>query len=146
MNIQALIDSQYSFLTNEFATMEDSLLSEFEKCSTGTTFHPESSSSSSLVGNNRDRPQSSILAKQSNRSRLRKVMNDPILDSSTIGGSSSPTTGLQFPWKLHFMLDNASLDGYDSIVSWDGGNGFKVHNKEEFEREIAPRYFQPFQV
>ena len=39
------------------------------------------------------------------------------------------------------MLDNASLDGYDSIVSWDGGNGFKVHNKEAFEKEIAPRYF-----
>jgi hypothetical protein len=48
---------------------------------------------------------------------------------------------LQFPWKLHTMLDNAIIEGHDSIVSWDGVDGFKVREKEAFVREIVPRYF-----
>lgn len=54
---------------------------------------------------------------------------------------SSDVASLQFPFKLHLMLDNAPLDGYDSIVSWNGENGFKVLKKDAFIEEIAPRYF-----
>ena len=54
---------------------------------------------------------------------------------------SSDVASLQFPFKLHLMLDNAPLYGYDSIVSWNGENGFKVLKKDAFIEEIAPRYF-----
>ena len=39
------------------------------------------------------------------------------------------------------MLDDAESEGRDSIVSWDGEDGFKVHNKAIFVNEIIPRYF-----
>jgi hypothetical protein len=39
------------------------------------------------------------------------------------------------------MLDNAIDQAYDDTVSWDGDNGFKVHNKQNFVDEIVPKYF-----
>ncbi|KAL3929899.1 MAG: hypothetical protein SGBAC_012005 [Bacillariaceae sp.] len=56
--------------------------------------------------------------------------------------AESPTaSGVQFPWKLHNMLDNAETEGYDAVVSWDGKNGFKVHEKDTFVANIVPKYF-----
>jgi hypothetical protein len=51
------------------------------------------------------------------------------------------STGLQFPFKLHCMLDDACTNGFDDIVSWDDGDSFKVHNKETFLEMIVPKYF-----
>ncbi len=49
---------------------------------------------------------------------------------------------LQFPWKLHEMLHLAEKNGKTAIISWlPGGNGFKVHDKENFCSEIMPGYF-----
>lgn len=49
---------------------------------------------------------------------------------------------LQFPWKLHEMLHLAEKNGKTDIISWlPGGNGFKVHDKEQFCAEIMPGYF-----
>jgi hypothetical protein len=40
------------------------------------------------------------------------------------------------------MLEDAELKGFDNIVSWNKeGNGFTVHNKESFTKEIVPKYF-----
>ena len=55
--------------------------------------------------------------------------------------SSSSASGVQFPWKLHNMLNNAEVEGYDAVVSWDGENGFKVHDKDTFVANIVPKYF-----
>eukprot|EP00980_Cylindrotheca_fusiformis_P028958 scaffold22680_cov107-Cylindrotheca_fusiformis.AAC.27 len=53
----------------------------------------------------------------------------------------SPSNGMQFPWKVYAMLDDSEAEGYDNIVSWDGDNGFKVHDKNAFVTKIVPRYF-----
>lgn len=60
---------------------------------------------------------------------------------SPVRDVNSPTSGMQFPWKVHAMLDNAEMEGYGAVVSWDGENGFKVHDKKAFVEEIVPRYF-----
>eukprot|EP00934_Nitzschia_sp_Nitz4_P007861 Nitzschia sp. Nitz4//scaffold36_size144017//104895//105668//NITZ4_003107-RA/size144017-processed-gene-0.274-mRNA-1//-1//CDS//3329549519//7851//frame0 len=50
--------------------------------------------------------------------------------------------GIQFPWKLHELLDRAEKDGHEDVVSWlPNGKAFKVHKKEEFCRDIMPSYF-----
>ncbi|CAJ1959862.1 unnamed protein product [Cylindrotheca closterium] len=49
---------------------------------------------------------------------------------------------LQFPWKLHRLLEEAELSGDSTIVSWLPGNkAFKVHNRQEFANRIMPAYF-----
>ena len=49
---------------------------------------------------------------------------------------------LQFPWKLHRLLEEAELTGDSKIVSWLPGNkAFKVHNRQEFAARIMPAYF-----
>mmetsp|Transcript_10187 Transcript_10187/g.24371 ORF Transcript_10187/g.24371 Transcript_10187/m.24371 type:complete len:274 (+) Transcript_10187:246-1067(+) len=49
---------------------------------------------------------------------------------------------LQFPWKLHRLLEEADLNGDSTIVSWLPGNkAFKVHNRQEFANRIMPAYF-----
>jgi len=55
--------------------------------------------------------------------------------------SSSSNPGIQFPWKLHNMLNNAEAEGYNTVVSWNGNNGFKVHDKDAFVANIVPKYF-----
>jgi hypothetical protein len=57
----------------------------------------------------------------------------------------SIASGMPFPFKLHSMLDNAAVEGYWYIVSWEGDNCFMVHNKESFVRDIIPRYFSQTQ-
>ena len=49
---------------------------------------------------------------------------------------------LQFPWKLHRLLEEAELTGDDRVISWlPGSKAFKVHDREEFARRIMPVYF-----
>jgi hypothetical protein len=51
---------------------------------------------------------------------------------------------IQFPWKLHEMLDNADVEGFSDIVSWLPGSmdSFKVHQPRVFVEGIMPRYFK----
>jgi hypothetical protein len=60
---------------------------------------------------------------------------------STHGAKSE---SMQFPWKLHEMLDNADVEGFSDIVSWLPGstNSFKVHQRGVFMEGIMPRYFK----
>jgi hypothetical protein len=49
---------------------------------------------------------------------------------------------LPFPLKLYAMLEDASSQGFEDIVSWlPSGEGFKVHHKERFEEYVMARYF-----
>ena len=54
---------------------------------------------------------------------------------------------IQFPWKLHEMLDDADVEGFSDIVSWLPGstNSFKVHQRGVFGEGIMPRYFKKIQ-
>ena len=55
----------------------------------------------------------------------------------------SNQNSFQFPWKLHDMLDTASEEGFDDIVSWDdGGRAFKVHKTQKFVDSIMGRWFK----
>jgi hypothetical protein len=52
-------------------------------------------------------------------------------------------TSLQFPWKLHEMLNDAEIEGFTSIVSWlPDYNSFKVHDQKAFTSQIMARYFR----
>jgi hypothetical protein len=49
-----------------------------------------------------------------------------------------------FPVKVYEMLEDADRTemNFSHIVSWNSiGNGFKVHNKDCFTKEIVPHYF-----
>lgn len=47
-----------------------------------------------------------------------------------------------FPFKVYEMLEHADANGFADIVSWNKeGNGFMVHNKERFTKEIVPKYY-----
>lgn len=49
---------------------------------------------------------------------------------------------LQFPWKLHRLLEVTERNGDCEVISWlPGSKAFKVHNREEFARRIMPAYF-----
>ena len=65
-------------------------------------------------------------------------------DDSTHGATKE---FIQFPWKLHEMLDNADVEGFSDIVSWLPGstNSFKVHQRGVFGEGIMPRYFKKIQ-
>jgi hypothetical protein len=56
-------------------------------------------------------------------------------DDSTRGAKKKC---IQFPWKLHEMLDNADVEGFSDIVSWLPGstNSFKVHQPGVFVEGI----------
>jgi len=54
------------------------------------------------------------------------------------GGVSTP-----FPVKLHEMLENSTIDGHESIVSWrPHGRAFIIFKPKEFESIIMPKYFK----
>jgi hypothetical protein len=65
-------------------------------------------------------------------------------DNSTHGAKKEC---IQFPWKLHEMLDNADVEGFSDIVSWLPGSthSFKVHQPGVFVEVIMPRYFKKIQ-
>jgi len=48
-----------------------------------------------------------------------------------------------FPWKLHEMLEMASEEGFDEIVSWlPDGKSFKVHKPAAFVEIVMAKFFQ----
>ena len=53
-----------------------------------------------------------------------------------------PSTQHSFPWKLHDLLQDASVQGFSDVVSWDAsGTTFKVHKPDEFVTRVMPLYF-----
>lgn len=63
-----------------------------------------------------------------------------------LAGQQSPTGTIPFPWKLHRILDEADIKGFNDVISWvtpDGitPNGFKVHKTKVFDEDIMPKYF-----
>ena len=47
-----------------------------------------------------------------------------------------------FPFRLYYMLEDATKQGFEDVVSWlPDGNGFVIHNRETFEHEIMRVYF-----
>lgn len=65
-------------------------------------------------------------------------LDDPILCES-----SEPRVGVKeaFPFKLHKMLKEADLEGFDQVVSWQAhGRSFRVHDRQSFIRDVMPRY------
>jgi hypothetical protein len=55
---------------------------------------------------------------------------------------TSPNGEATFPFKLYDILEDASSEGFEHIVSWmPNGNGFKMHDREQFKKSIIARYF-----
>jgi hypothetical protein len=53
------------------------------------------------------------------------------------------TPSLTFPWQLHSLLEAATREGFDHIVSWlDNNSSFKVHDPALFVKHVLPRFFQ----
>lgn len=47
-----------------------------------------------------------------------------------------------FPWKLHEMLDEVEINGFQDIISWEpDGLAFKVHDCRLFVEKVMPLYF-----
>ena len=50
--------------------------------------------------------------------------------------------GLQFPWRLHVLLEITQKRGQGHIISWlPKGKSFRVHDKREFSVQIMPTFF-----
>ena len=63
--------------------------------------------------------------------------------SSTSHAVVAVTVPETFPSQLYQMLQDAITQKFDDIVCWvPSGDGFKIHSKLEFEKEIIPKYFK----
>jgi hypothetical protein len=50
---------------------------------------------------------------------------------------------VQFPLKLHALLDIIEADGLANVISWQPhGRAFAIHNTKEFVETVMPRYFR----
>lgn len=62
--------------------------------------------------------------------------------SQTQEGQVRNLHSLQFPWKLHRLLEECERNGDSDVISWlPGFKAFKVHKRKEFSRRIMPTYF-----
>jgi len=46
-----------------------------------------------------------------------------------------------FPFRLHVMLDEAEEKNFDHVVSWEGSQAFRIHDRVMFEKHVLPRYY-----
>jgi HSF-type DNA-binding len=61
------------------------------------------------------------------------------MEKSPIDDGAKQGQGLQFPWKLHIILDNPE---YLQIVKWvSDGESFRVLSKDRFANEVMPVFF-----
>ncbi|KAG7342545.1 HSF-type DNA-binding protein [Nitzschia inconspicua] len=60
---------------------------------------------------------------------------------SQSNNNNSNMNSLTFPMKLHSMLTDSELLGFDDVVCWMGKEAFKVIDPHRFSLEIMPRYF-----
>ena len=79
----------------------------------------------------------------SNRAELEGEI--PAMLSSCQGPVSPETIGCgsraTFPFRLHDMLNDAEEKNFDHIISWQGLQAFKVHDRDLLEKDILPVYF-----
>ncbi|CAJ1932826.1 unnamed protein product [Cylindrotheca closterium] len=71
--------------------------------------------------------------------------NDPSKFSynTVLDSAKTPSSKRGFPFKLLQLLEDASLEGNEHIVSWlPHGKAFKVHKTTEFENKLIGRYFR----
>ena len=69
--------------------------------------------------------------------------------NSTKGGNQKTSTEIDyqgkvkaFPFKLHTVLEEAKMCGFEDIASWiQDGKAFKIHNRDRFTKEVLPLYF-----
>lgn len=55
---------------------------------------------------------------------------------------SSNAHSITFPFRLYQMLEEAEKRGFEDIVSWlPDGNGFIVHDREEFTSQVMKTFF-----
>jgi hypothetical protein len=49
---------------------------------------------------------------------------------------------LQFPWKLHLLLEQAEQSGEERIISWlPDGRAFRIHDKLAFSEKLMKTFF-----
>lgn len=54
----------------------------------------------------------------------------------------SRTSALQFPMKLHVMLEECLTRELDDITAWVSPDGFRIYDKRRFESEVMPLFFR----
>jgi hypothetical protein len=67
-----------------------------------------------------------------------------VLAKMTSNNTSFPVEhrDLQFPWKLHLLLESVEKEGQEHIISWlPKGNCFRVHDKQRFTDELMQTFF-----
>ncbi|KAG7342585.1 HSF-type DNA-binding protein [Nitzschia inconspicua] len=128
--------------TNNSPTKQDTNLPP--SADSGVAIDSESTNDTSFSGN------ANTLKQQNEVTMPPAAAAAAVVDTSdsNVAGSTMSTAknsgghSLQFPFKLHDMLQMAEETGKDHIVSWmPEGRGFKVHNKEAFCEHIMPVYF-----
>jgi hypothetical protein len=94
-------------------------------------------------------PSEGVYYKQATASTVRPSESTNVFGQSSMECTDDSTNAakqecIQFPWKLHEMLDNADVEGFSDIVSWLPGsmNSFKVHQPRVFVEGTMPRYFK----
>jgi hypothetical protein len=104
---------------------------------------------SSLDADSTTNPLGGVHYKQATARTVQPSKSKNSFGLSSMECTDDPTHGakkdcIQFPWKLHEMLDNADVEGFSDIVSWLPGstNSFKVHQQRIFVEGIMPRYFK----
>jgi HSF-type DNA-binding len=66
----------------------------------------------------------------------------PQLTNSRSTSTSNNNTG-SFPHILYHLLEQASIGGYEHIVSWQcHGRAFRVHDSHQFVQHVMPQFFQ----
>jgi hypothetical protein len=72
---------------------------------------------------------------------LRNVGTHTIQDEAE-STPAPPMSAQAFPGRLHTMLEMASQNNFEDIVSWQPcGKAFKVHDTKRFAESIMPTYF-----
>lgn len=87
-------------------------------------------------------PASSQGYSEESESEDSKQLTSDVSASSTRASSSCAEKKLQFPWKLHQVLDEAESAGFSSVIAWmSDGKSFKIFNKRRLESEVMPTRF-----
>ena len=64
----------------------------------------------------------------------------------TLGEHNSKNLISTFPIRLYELLDLAARDNFEHVISWlPSGSGFKVHDKDLFQKMILGTYFNQSQ-
>jgi hypothetical protein len=64
-------------------------------------------------------------------------------ETDILGQELKLDENLNFPIKLHNLLDNVEADGHAGIISWQPhGRAFKIHDRKKFVDMVMPTYFR----